>query len=165
VNRLTEAPSGFAFEGRAAGRERVSTGGGFPQRRGYHEAGRAGRGVKVYVETAFGPKVAGVLVTEGGRTVFRRLVQRGPHLVRVPEESWSFDAAVLAKAQAAGAAEVQVIDEVGCKWWTSLSYLMERGEPLDRGHGKQVALPLRFWSFLPADSAARQLRLLEVGNA
>ena len=55
-----------------------------------------------------------------------------------------------------------MIDEEGRKWWTSLSCLLERGQPLDRGHGKQVGLPLRFWSFLPADSVARQLRLLEV---
>jgi len=163
VNRLERAPGGAGLPAWTAGRqkERAKP---FPRRGVYHEGRRAGRSVKVYVHTAFGPKVAGVLVTEAGRTVFRRLVQGDRHMVRVPESAWAFDAEVLERVSAAGATEVEVIDQDGRRWWTSLSYLLERGEPLDRGHGRQIALPLRLWSFLPADSAARQLRLLEVGT-
>jgi hypothetical protein len=80
-------------------------------------------------------------------------------MVRVPEASWAFDVEVLEKVEAAGATEVEVVDECGREWRSPLAYILERGEPLDRGHGKQVALPLRLWSFLPADSAARQLAL------
>ena len=102
------------------------------------------------VHTTTGPKVAGVLLTDGeGRLVFRRLVRGDRHLLRVPEEAWAFDAQALSEAEAAGATRVEVVDERGRVWWTALRYLRERGEPLDRRHGRQIALPLRLWSFDP----------------
>jgi len=61
---------------------------------------RGGQGTRVMVDTATGPRVAGVLVKDGdGQVVFRRLVRGDRHLLRLPEESWCFDEEVLAKAE------------------------------------------------------------------
>lgn len=101
-------------------------------------------------------KVAGALERRGKEVVFIKRVKSELHLLHLPEPSWAFDVAVLKKAEAAGATRVEVHDESGCVWWCDLPYLLKRGELLDRGHGRQVALPLHLWSFLPTENAARQ---------
>ena len=160
MNHTAIAPGGQPVEGWVPRPRADSARGGFPRPRGYHGPRSAARGVKVYANTPFGLRVAGLLVEDGeGRVVFRRQVRTDRHLLRVPTEAWAFDRAVLDKAEAAGATLVEVVDEAGRVWRTPLVYLLERGESLDRGHGRQTYLALRLWSFLPADSAARQLAL------
>jgi hypothetical protein len=96
-----------------------------------------------------------VLVRDSdGRPLLRRVVDFERHLLRVPEEGWAVDAAVLAQGEAAGAVQVEVLDERGRRWWCSMADFARFGQRLDRGHGEQVLLPLRWWSFHPGPMRA-----------
>ena len=160
MNLHDRRPRGRAWEGRAAGRGEESAGGGFPQE-GYHDGGRRTRGPRRLL-TAVAPqgaRCAGVIERRDEVLVLTKRVDFERHCLRLPEPSWAFDREVLRRAQVTGVTRVEVRDEVGRVWWSALAYLRECGEAFDRGHGKQIRLPLRLWSFLPADSAARQLGL------
>jgi len=80
-------------------------------------------------------------------------------MLRLPEPSWAVDEEKLREAQAEGADRVEIHDEAGRVWWTSIAYFLDRGQRFDRGWGAQVRLPVSHFSFFPPDTAARQLAL------
>ena len=114
-------------------------------------------------QTPQGAKCAGVLERRGGQLILRKAVDSARHMLRLPEEARAFDLQVLREAEAAGVRQVEVEDERGRLWWVPLAHLLTHGQRFDRGWGEQLALPLRSWSFLPADTAARAL-CAEVGT-
>jgi len=91
-------------------------------------------------------------VERDGRLVLVRRVDARRHELHYPEPAWGIDAGVLAEAQARGAGTVEVVDrETGNTWWSPIGYMLARGTRLDRGFGRQVALPLTHWSFMPGE--------------
>lgn len=80
------------------------------------------------------------------------------HFLRRPR-AISFDVDDLAAAEARGARYVAVDDiETGTTWETSLATIRQRGLPVNRGHGAQVALELKhFGRRGQSDNAALQL--------
>lgn len=155
MNRKQTAPGGRASQGRAAGRTgRLSR--EFPHK-GYHGKSRdASRSKRLMVAlTPQGARKTGMLAERDGILRYVRKVDSVRHLLRLPEPSWAFDEAKLLEAQRAGAERVEVHDETGKVWWTSLTYVLDRGQRFDRGHGRQVRLALSHWSFLPKDSMSR----------
>jgi hypothetical protein len=109
--------------------------------------------------TPQGAKRSGALVERGGSLVYVRKVDSARHMLRLPEPSWAVDEEKLHEAQAEGADRVEIHDEAGRVWWTSVAYFLSRGQRFDRGWGAQVRLPVSHFSFLPPDTAARQLAL------
>lgn len=146
--RTTAMPRGQLLEGRAAGRERRSRtlSPGL-----YHGGRREGRGIRVMVQTPQGRRCAGVVLRDDeGRLVLRKQADEREHLLRVPCEAWAVQASALREAELLGVERVEVHDpRAGRLWWCRLADFARFGVPFERGHGPQVALALRFFSFLP----------------
>jgi len=104
--------------------------------------------------TPQGARRGGLLVDREGVVTLVRIVDFERHLLRLPEESWAVDERILREAEAEGVERVEIQDERGRMWWTTLTYLLERGERFDRGWGAQVRLPLTHWSFRVAARGA-----------
>jgi len=86
-------------------------------------------------------RIAGALV-DGW---LRKIVQGSRHMLRSPR-AWAIDAGALATARAAGALGVRVEDtESGRVYLADWAALDAHGYTFDRGHGRQIALPLRYW--------------------
>lgn len=78
--------------------------------------------------------------------IFLKKVKASRHFLRHPE-AIAFDVGSLRQAQQAGARTVKVIDaESGKVYKAFLSTIWAKGFELDRGYGKQIALPLSEWS-------------------
>lgn len=72
--------------------------------------------------------------------------QASRHMLRHPE-AWAVDAQALADAEADGARTVRLRDvETGRDWVAPIEAFHQHGITLDRGAGRQVALPLRYWN-------------------
>lgn len=133
-------------------------GGGTRTRRGaeslsYSSTGSAGmQTTPVYV----GAVVVGA-VADG---VFRKTVRGSRHMLRSPR-AWALDLESLRDAEGAGAVTVRIDDtESGISYSAPCSRIHLLGFRLNRGHGQQVALLLRYWQQLaPAVGAAQQLAL------
>ncbi len=94
-----------------------------------------------------------------GRTLTKK-VRGSVHMLRQPR-GWAFDAAILEAAKRDGAVAAEVRDlETGLVYWASLSAFDRWGVRFDRGHGRQICLPLDRWQVEPA--GARQPLLFEV---
>jgi len=80
-----------------------------------------------------------------GRILQKRL--RGSlHQLRKPP-AWAVDAAILEQASKDGALVVEVHDmETGKVYWAAISAFRRWGFEIDRGYGRQVALPLERWT-------------------
>ena len=120
-----------------------------PSRTVYPRPGRKSTGRPVFTVTPQGTRAVGRLERRGDVLVLVKHVNRQKHLLKFPEESWGVDEDAVLRAQAAGATRVEIADERGARWWVRLAYFLEVGDPFDRGHGRQVRLPLRLWSFHP----------------
>lgn len=91
-------------------------------------------------------RVAGRLTCWRGRLCLLKVVRASRHMLRRPP-AWAVDEAVLAEAQAAGAEVVLVRDsESGAVYHAPLARFARDGFPLQRGHGRQRALPLAAWT-------------------
>jgi hypothetical protein len=79
------------------------------------------------------------------------------HRLRRPP-AWALDTHILAEAERLGARWVVIEDtESGQEHWAHLTTLRRHGFSIDRGHGRQVALPLNWWR----PTRAEALRLAE----
>jgi hypothetical protein len=67
------------------------------------------------------------------------------HRLRKPL-AWAIDRAHLDQLQALSARGVRLSDEQGREWTATLDLLTAKGFRLDRGHGEQVGLILRYWT-------------------
>lgn len=93
--------------------------------------------IPVYVNS----RLVGV-VANGELTQRRRA---SVHMLHRPR-AWAVDVGVLREARAAGAVRVRIIDtETGANYIADIATFDIHGLPIDRGHGKQTALPIHFW--------------------
>jgi hypothetical protein len=105
-----------------------------------------------YLRDVHGRNITGALV-DG---YLRKIVQGSRHMLRSPR-GWAIDAHALATARAAGAVGVRVEDtESGRVYLATWAALDAHGYTFDRGHGRQIALPLRYWQL---DGAPQQAAL------
>ena len=82
-------------------------------------------------------------VVEG--QVFHKNVIGSKHMLRRPP-AWAFDLETLDQAEQAGARWVRVRDaETGREYEAAIAYIRAKGFDVNRGHGRQVALPLGEW--------------------
>lgn len=90
--------------------------------------------------------------------VFLKKVKASRHFLKHPE-AIAFDIESLKQAQQAGAQTVSIIDtESGNVYKAFLSTIWDNGFDLDRGYGKQIALPLAEWS-LGEEPMGKQMSL------
>lgn len=102
-----------------------------------------------------------------------KTVRGSIHQLRTPP-AWGVDVADLSAAERLGAAFVVLHDlEALCWYWAACRTLREKGWPLDRGFGQQIALALDFWratrgeaaqAAAPPEPAGVQLPLFEVAR-
>jgi hypothetical protein len=77
--------------------------------------------------------------------VLQKRVRGSVHMLRRPP-AWAIDAAIFERARKDGALVVEVYDvETGKTYWAAISAFKRWGIEIDRGHGRQVALPLGRW--------------------
>lgn len=82
--------------------------------------------------------------------------RRSVHQLRQPP-AWAIDAAILGELRAAGVKRVEVREtEGGQTYTTTLETFFKHGIALDRGHGRQIALPLAYWRVDGRRSLAEQ---------
>lgn len=105
------------------------------------------------VARAQGGKVIGSI--SGGVLRLRRTRER--HWLRLIG-GWAIDERTLQDAQAAGAAQVEIVEPDGTTWRIDITTLLSEGQRLDLGHGVQRALPAERWRV--ERPGIRQLALL-----
>ncbi len=89
----------------------------------------------------------------------RKHVDTARHQLRQPP-AWAIDREHLERMEALGAAGVLLIDETGTEWRATVSAFRQLGIAIERGHGRQIALPLARWERRrPGEPAAEQLGL------
>jgi hypothetical protein len=77
--------------------------------------------------------------------IWTKKVRGSVHMLKRPE-SWAVDAADLADAIDHGIATIAIVDTETQKRYTVTAWLFDqKGIRINRGHGDQVALPLRYW--------------------
>jgi len=106
---------------------------------------------------------SGKVVGRVAGDIFHKTVREREHMLHAPL-GWACDVCTLEQAQAAGANFVQLeASDTGRTYLARLSlFWTKKAIPLDRGFGRQRALPLAFWQMSgPGQPAARQLSLFE----
>ncbi|MGH2536797.1 MAG: hypothetical protein ACRDHL_05335 [Candidatus Promineifilaceae bacterium] len=120
-----------------------------------------------YVSPEFSTFRGGARVRNAGGRVCGRISAgvlskraRPEHMLRRPP-AWAWDADILAQAEAAGCRWTEVCDvEGGRIYRASLADFRQHGVPVNRGFGRQIALPLAWWRVhRPGEPAAVQLEL------
>lgn len=114
-------------------------------------AGRRGSWTagQIYFSTT-GKAVASLV----GDTLTKR-VRASIHMLRKPQ-GWAMDSAILEAAKQDGAQTVEITDiETDTRYTAPISAFERHGLTIDRGHGRQVVLPLAYWQIEP--TGARQL--------
>lgn len=82
-------------------------------------------------------------VVENGELFQRR--RANVHMLRSPR-GWCVDDGVLRQARELGAVRVRILDaETGASYTADIADFDTHGVPVDRGYGKQTALPIRHW--------------------
>lgn len=88
---------------------------------------------------------AGKPCAEVSDGILRKRVRASVHQLRRPP-AWACDESILREAEALGAHTVQVTDVESGKVFTApLDAFWRRGVKIERGHGRQIALPLQHW--------------------
>ena len=79
--------------------------------------------------------------------VFKKTVHASRHFLRKPEPAIALSLESLKRAEDLGALFVQVYDaESHVTYSAAISHIRARGFEVDRGFGKQLALPLAGWA-------------------
>lgn len=87
--------------------------------------------------------------------VLSKRVRASIHMLRKPQ-GWAMDSAILEAAKRDGVRQVEVFDlETDTRYTAPISAFERHGLTIDRGHGRQVVLPLAYWQIEP--TGARQL--------
>lgn len=92
----------------------------------------------------------------------RKSVSASRHFLRTPP-AIAWDLTALDDARQRGVTRCEVRDrESGRVYTTSLDAFYAKGVPIDRGFGRQLALPLAYWRVSePGGSLVRQLSMFE----
>ncbi|HHX43149.1 MAG TPA: hypothetical protein GX714_04070 [Chloroflexi bacterium] len=93
----------------------------------------------------------------GRDAIFRKSVRGSRHALRKPP-AWALDIDSLLEAERLGATMVEIRDcESGLRYRASVERIWRHGITIDRGHGRQVALPLSRWTvWRPGEPRAEQ---------
>ena len=66
-------------------------------------------------------------------------------MLRSPR-GWAVDDSILRQARQLGAVRVRILDtETGASYTAGVDDFDANGVPVDRGYGRQTALPIHFW--------------------
>lgn len=69
---------------------------------------------------------------------------------------WAWDVEILEKARKAGVERTLIIDKGANKTYKALLSDFDRfGIPVDRGYGRQICLPLKYWNFQGQEESVR----------
>ena len=93
------------------------------------------------------------LYTETGRLVAHVLNDRlcavkseAMHKLRTPE-AWAFDECIIDAAEKAGATKIAIVtSDTNKRFTSSMDNFRAKALSLSRGHGKQLALPVKNWA-------------------
>ncbi len=104
------------------------------------------------IKTKRKSKVAKPVFSETGRVIgkvehdtFKKNIQGSKHILHTPP-AIGFDVYALEQAEQAGAVRVQVYDkETRTTYRATMRQVWELGVKLNRGYGRQIALPLSAW--------------------
>ena len=102
---------------------------------------------RVSVHAHYTPiQAAGKVIGHVCGGVFRKRVKATKHQLRYPP-AWALDSRSLEDAERAGAHRVEIHDlDSGQTYTATISLIRQFGFVLDRGHGRQIALPLPLWA-------------------
>jgi|688.fasta_scaffold58639_3 hypothetical protein len=82
---------------------------------------------------------------------YYRKVDGSRHFLRKPAVITN-DVAALAEAERLGADRVRIVDsETGNEYTCAIAVIRDYGFPVDRGYGRQIALPFGYWIQTAAD--------------
>ena len=96
--------------------------------------------------------------------VLRKEVRGSWHQLRTPP-AWAIDAAVLTEAEQAGAVWVELYDaDTQQTWRAPLAEFRIHGFHLDRGHGEQIGLTLKYWHAASSELALQLGLFSEMEN-
>ncbi|MEW6649421.1 MAG: hypothetical protein AB1453_04440 [Chloroflexota bacterium] len=99
-----------------------------------------GKPFRTYFNTSGKPAAS----LRGGRLV--KSVRGSRHMLRQPP-GWAVDCTILNAARLDGATSVEIRDVETNRIYTApVSLFDQHGVTLDRGFGRQIALPLAYWS-------------------
>jgi hypothetical protein len=88
----------------------------------------------------------GKVVGEVAEGKFIKRVRGSRHMLREPK-GWGFDLGSIESVRNLGAETVEIHDtETDTVYSASIARIQQKGFRFDRGHGLQIALPLKFWS-------------------
>ena len=105
--------------------------------------------------------VAVATVTNEGE-LFKRAVE-SRHMMRVPE-GWAFDRSIIEKALYLNADRIKIeATDTGTTYRVGINRFLAKAIPIDRGHNKQLLLPIRFWS-VNLRNLDKQLAFWQTGN-
>ncbi len=103
--------------------------------------------------------VGAVVVGNVSGGVFTKTARGSRHMLRSPR-GWALDLQSLRDAEGAGAVTVEIVDvESGITYSAPCSRIHLLGFHLNRGHGEQIALLLRYWQQLPPAGSYQQAAL------
>lgn len=107
-----------------------------------HAVGAA-EGISIMTQTALHVNGQLVGVVENDELTQRR--RASVHMLRSPR-GWCVDDGILQEARTLGAVRVRIIDtETGASYTADIVDFDAYGVAIDRGFGKQTALPLQYW--------------------
>lgn len=94
--------------------------------------------------------------------VLRKAVDASRHFLRTPP-AIAWDLTALEEARQHGVTQCEVRDRESSRVYTArLEEFFTKGFAMDRGFGRQLALPLAYWrASEPGESLARQLSMFE----
>jgi hypothetical protein len=102
-------------------------------------------------------QVAGKVIGHVAGDTLHKTVRSSKHQLRCPP-AWALDCHSLDDAERLGAQRVEIQDlDSGQTYTASIPLIRQFGFTLDRGWGKQIALPLQLWTC--HSTKAQQLRL------
>jgi len=124
--------------------------------------GRSGAGSsQLHVHSTASPVYAqGRVVGQVRGDVFCKTVRSSAHMLRRPP-AWALDLQSLLDAERLGARFVELFDrDSGATYRASAEQVRRYGFTFDRGHGRQIGLPLERWAVRKAGQpVAEQLSL------
>lgn len=99
-------------------------------------------------QTKYTPKNRRLQYGEVSGDTYSKTVKGSRHMLRSPR-SWAIDSADLAEAERQGATRVEIFDaETGLVYTATIATIRARGLAVNRGFGKQTALPLQHWGVI-----------------
>lgn len=98
-------------------------------------------------------QVVGDIKGDGRPWLYKYGLDPTIHMLRKPP-GWATDAAHIDELRRLGGAGIRLKMRSGETLQATLAVIDKHGFPFDRGHSRQIVLPLKFWGTKGADGAA-----------